>query len=238
MIYFDSSGVALMGKEGFIGKALSRKKLDPGVYFFDSPSSNILFDEELDYCMEETIFNFLKVVQYCRDNDKYLIFPSSATIYNKNTSYARCKAILEEIVQSYDIKYLGLRIAAGYGPSESHKGRYASVIYQWCKQMLNDERPVIFGDGTQTRDFVYEDDIATAITKLTWEDATGFYDIGTGINTTFNGVVATINEVLGTKIKPIYVDKPKNYVPETNVKYADGCDTLLINGIEKIIDSL
>lgn len=237
MIYLNEKGVALMGEHGFIGKALARRELPPAVYFFDSPSSNVLFDKNLDYCMEQTIFDFLKVIQYCRDNKKFLVFPSSATIYNKNTSYARCKAILEEIALSYDIPYLGLRIAAGYGPSESHKGEYASVIYQWCKQMKNWESPVVYGDGTQTRDFIYEDDIADAIVEMTWEHKTGFHDIGTGINTSFNEVVATINKVLGTDTKPTYVPKPPKYVPETKVK-AVACNVTLEQGIRNIIRSL
>lgn len=237
MIYFDDRGVALMGKEGFIGQALSKKLLPKGVYFFDSPSSNILFDENLDMCMEKTLNDFLRVIQYCRDTKTYLVYPSSATVYNKNTSYARCKAAIEEIALAYDIKSLGLRIAAGYGPSEKHKGRYASVIYQWCEMMLKGERPVIYGDGMQTRDFIYEDDIAENILRLAKEKKTGIFDIGTGRNTTFNEVVWTINHVLGTNIEPIYVDKPKHYVEQTPVQ-ACPCNYSLEDGIRKIIESI
>lgn len=237
MIYPDSKGVILMGSRGFIGKALAKRDLPAAVYFFDSPSSNILFDNQLDYCLEETIFSFLKVLQYCRDTKTYLVFPSSATIYNKNTTYARCKAILEELAMSYDIPFLGLRIAAGYGPGEVHKGKYASVIYQWCCEMKGGKSPVIYGDGTQTRDFIYEDDIAENIELLAKKHTLGFVDIGTGVNTSFNDVVAKINKVLGKKIWPTYVPKPAKYVPETRVKSVPHKVTLE-EGIEKIIKSL
>lgn len=239
MIYPDKRGVALMGENGFIGATLEsiREELPPAVYFFDSPSSNILFDQNLDYCMEETIFSFLKTIQWCRDNNYYLVFPSSATIYNKNTSYARCKAVLEEIAQSYDVKFLGLRIAAGYGPGEGHKGKYSSVIYQWVRDMRKDIAPVIFGDGTQTRDFIYEDDIAATIALFARQKRLGFYDVGTGLNTSFNQVVQLINEVLGKDIKPKYVSKPKHYVPETLVRGVE-CTVSLKEGISAINDHL
>ncbi len=218
MIYPNSKGIAVMGQGGFIGSALMKRDLPPGVYFFDSPSSNVLFDENLDYCMEQTIDDFLKVLQYCRDHDTYLVYPSSATVYNKNTSYARCKSALEDIAAAYPmVRSLGLRIAAGYGPGEAHKGKYASVVYQWCHHMKNGESPVIYGDGTQTRDFIYEDDIAAAIEAFAKEGLTGIVDVGTGHNTSFNEVVETINRVLGTSILPVYVERPKNYVPETPV---------------------
>ena len=233
MIYPDENGVMIMGK-GFIANALKEVDLPKGIYFFDSPSSNVLFDENLDYCMEKTVFDFMKVLQYARDHKRYLVYPSSATVYNKNTSYARCKAALEEIAEAYNIKSLGLRIAAGYGPGEAHKGKHASVVYQWCKAMLRGERPIIFGDGTQTRDFIYETDIAKNISALANNKATGIYDIGTGHNSSFNEIVFLINQTIGTNIKPIYVDRPKQYVLETKVETCP-CEVTLEQGIRNIV---
>lgn len=237
MIYPNEKGVAIMGQKGFIGSRLVGRDLPAGVYFFNSPSSNVLFDENLDYCVEETINDFLKVLQYCRDNKTYLVYPSSATIYNKNTSYARCKSIIEELAQIYAIPSLGLRISAGYGPSEKHKGKYASVIYQWCKQIKRGERPVIFGDGTQTRDFIYEDDIADNIENLARAHVTGVIDLGTGVNVSFNEVVAIINKVLRTNIEPLYVPKPAKYVQETKVKSSPH-KIALEEGIRKILNTV
>lgn len=137
---------------------------------------------------------------------------------------------------AYGIPALGLRIAAGYGPNEGHKGEYASVVYQWCQLMKKGQRPTIFGDGTQTRDFIYIDDIITNIHELAKAHTTGIVELGTGINTSFNEVVHTINKVLGTKIEPIYVSKPKQYVESTPVK---ACKTRfsLEDGIRKILNA-
>jgi ADP-L-glycero-D-manno-heptose 6-epimerase len=117
---------------------------------------------------------------------------------------------------AYGGDILGLRLFAGYGPGEEHKGKYASIIYQFCKQMIKDGRPVIWGDGTQSRDFVFIGDIVNTITENL--DKTGIIDVGTGINTSFNEIIKIINQKLGKKIKPIYVKAPKNYTKETLCK--------------------
>jgi nucleoside-diphosphate-sugar epimerase len=236
----------LIGRNGFIGSQIAKRigefETIPNnkseiIYFFGSPSSVILFNKNLDYCMRETINSFLEVCSLAKRNNAYLVYPSSATVNNKNNSYARCKSALEEIAQGYNIKSLGLRISASYGPGEGHKGEYASIIYQWCKQMNNGERPVIWGDGTQTRDFIYIDDVIDNIMELASNKAEGIYEIGTGINTSFNEIIATINKVLETDIKPIYIDKPDSYIQETPVKSVP-CKVSLEEGIKKIIESL
>lgn len=237
MIYPNNGKAIIMGRDGFIGSQLAKRDLVPGVYFFDSPSSIVLFNENMDMCMRKTLNDFIEVLGYCRDHNLYLVFPSSATVINKNTAYARCKAACEELYYAYGIPALGLRIAAGYGPAEAHKGSHASVIYQWTKGMLKGERPVIYGDGTQTRDFIYQDDLIDAIKELSDNHITGIHEIGTGINTSFNDVVKTINAVLGTKIEPIYVPKPKQYVQDTPVKPVSTKFTLH-DGIRAIAQSL
>jgi len=234
----------LLGRNGFLGKEIAKRlgefdttpqKGNEAVYFFGSPSSVILFNKNLDYCLRETIGSFLSMASFCKEHGAYLIYPSSATVNNKNNSYARCKACLEEIHQAYGLKALGLRISASYGPGEGHKGEYASIIYQWCKQMKRGERPVIWGDGTQTRDFIFIDDVIDNIMDLVAEGRTGIVELGTGVNTSFNEVISIINKVLGTKIEPIYINKPDSYIQDTPV----GCvktKVSLEQGIRRIID--
>jgi nucleoside-diphosphate-sugar epimerase len=236
----------LMGRNGFLGSQLAKRigefetlpnDKSEVIYFFGSPSSVILFNKNIDYCFRETINSFLDVCSLAKKNNAYLVYPSSATVNNKNNSYARCKACLEEIAQGYKIRSLGLRISASYGPGEEHKGEYGSIVYQWCKQMKNGESPVIWGDGTQTRDFIYIDDVIDNIMELSEKQTEGIYEIGTGINTSLNEVVETINEVLKTNIKPIYIPKPDSYIQETPVK-AVNCKVSLEQGIRKIIETL
>lgn len=236
----------LLGRNGFIGKELAKRigrfetipnKNSNIIYAFGLPSSVILFNKNVDYCFRETIDTFLELAGLCKENNIYLVYPSSATVNNKNNSYSRCKACLEEIHYGYGLNALGLRIAAAYGPGEGHKGEYSSVIYQWCKQMKNGIRPVIWGDGTQTRDFIYIDDVIDNIMELVEKRATGIYEIGTGINTSFNEIIKTINKVLGTNIEPIYQDKPSDYIQDTPVKPVP-CKVSLEEGIKNIIQTL
>lgn len=235
----------LLGRNGFIGRELAKRigkfettpnKNSNIIYYFGSPSSVILFNKNIDYCFRETIGTFLELASLCKDNNIYLVYPSSATVNNKNNSYSRCKACLEEIHLAYGLNALGLRIAAAYGVGEGHKGEYSSIIYQWCKKMKNGERPVIWGDGTQTRDFIYIDDVIDNIMELVEKRATGIYEIGSGINTSFNEIVKIINRVLGTNIEPVYVDKPTDYIQDTPVKPVN-CRVSLEEGIKKICAS-
>ena len=223
--------ILITGATGFIGNALLKRfyldnhdikvvdaknlpERSHADYFlhFGSPSSQILFNEDKS-CIRETIEDFIRVVEHCRKHHIKLVFPSSATIYDNNNSYAHTKSALEEIVKAYEIPYLALRIFAGYGLGEEHKKDYASIVYQWCKIMKRGESPIIYGDGEQSRDFVYIDDIVENIVHNL--DTIGFLDIGTGHNTTFNRIVEIINKELKTDIKPIYVGKPKNYIKQT-----------------------
>ena len=80
---------------------------------------------------------------------------------------------------------------------------------------------MIFGDGTQTRDFIYVEDVVRAnllsMEKL-FNGEIGFdvFNVGTGKSTSFNEVVELINRKLGKNITPVYVENPiKNYVMHT-----------------------
>lgn len=236
----------ITGSQGFIGRALLNKVGGEVVsvknlpertharYFlhFASPSSQVLFNDDID-CVKESIIDFVEVCKYCRKKHIKLIFPSSGTIYLNNNAYAHTKVAMENIAQAYLSNYLAIRIFAGYGVGEDHKKDYASVVYQWIKRMLRDESPVIYGDGSQSRDFVYIDDIVDNIVNNF--DTIGVLDIGTGRATSFNQVVQLINQALNKKIKPIYVAKPSNYLENIICRSSIKNPILLEEGIKRII---
>lgn len=238
----------ITGHTGFIGKALM-EKLDcvpvdvhnlprahaDYFYHFGSPSSNILFNEDQS-CIKDTIEDFIKVVEYCKKRHIKLVFPSSATVYANNNNYARTKSALEDIVEAYGVPYVAFRIFAGYGPGEGHKKHYASVIYQWCRDMKQGIAPIIYGDGEQSRDFVYIDDIVSFI--ISHKDNEGVFDIGTGRSVTFNAVVAIINDTLGTHIKPTHIPRPEQYIEETVCHNPLPTHITVRQGIAKIIESM
>jgi hypothetical protein len=73
----------------------------------------------------------------------------------------------EKIAEYYsnNVKYVGLRVFAGYGPGEEHKRDYASPVTLFLNAIMNDRPPIVFGDGSRSRDFVYIDDIVNAFLK-------------------------------------------------------------------------
>ena len=237
----------ITGSDGFIGKALKTRleklgwkiysELRPDVdyvFLFGSPSSDHWFKQASDYSIQETLGNLMRVAGFCNTYGIKLIYPSSGTIYNPVTTYSKTKLASEVVAMIYNDNFLGLRIFAGYGVGEGHKKEYASVVYQFIKNIKKGESPVIWGDGKQTRDFIYIDDIVeTIISNL---DKEGVFDIGTGENHSLNQVVKLINKNLKTNINPIYIPKPPNYLNHTICLRPTKFNVSLEQGIDKIIN--
>ena len=239
----------ITGINGFLGSNLNKRLLKMGwetyetvrpdvdyLFLFGSPSSNHWFKYALSYSVRETIENFLNAIDFCREHKIKLIYPTSGTVFEGQTPYARCKSILETLASIYVDDILGLRITAGYGVGEEHKGEYSSIVYMFTKEMKEGKTPVIWGDGKQTRDFIYIDDIIDNIIKF--RDGRGIVDIGTGINYSLNEVVEIINKRLHTNIKPKHIPKPEIYVENTICAHPCHYKVSLEEGIQKIIDSL
>ncbi|PSG98669.1 MAG: nucleoside-diphosphate sugar epimerase [Nanohaloarchaea archaeon SW_7_43_1] len=115
--------------------------------------------------------------------------------------------------RSTKIHFTGLRYFSVYGPREKAKGDYANVITQFMWKMMEDKKPVIWGDGTQSRDFTYVKDIARANIKAAEikEETNGeYYNIGTGTDTSFNDLTDTLNKVLDKSIEPEYIKHPRD----------------------------
>jgi len=83
--------------------------------------------------------------------------------------------------------------------------------------MKKGEAPVIYGDGTQTRDFIYVKDVVDSCNLAMNSDiGCDIFNIGTGENYSLNHIIDLLNEMLGTSIKPKYIENQiKNYVQDT-----------------------
>lgn len=95
-----------------------------------------------------------------------------------------------------DLQTTCLRYANVYGPRQSSHGE-AGVIAIFAEKMLRGEAPVIFGDGEQSRDFVYVSDVAAANVAALENGITGTYNIGTGQASTINQVTALLTQSTG-----------------------------------------
>lgn len=246
----------LTGHRSFIGQNI-KSKLTKGFLFvdkdelknystrylfhFSSPSSQILFARNPEYCVSETIDSLKKVIKYCRRTGAKLILPSTGLLSNREAAkyneYAMTKYLSEQIALKSGIEVVIPRIYAAYGPGEEHKRDYKSVISLFMEEIINDQRPVIFGDGEQTRDFIYITDLIDDLIYHA-EFSTGIVEIGTGVATSFNTIIDLINHTVGKNIEPWYADRPTNYIEETR------CDSPIKNpipvslGIAKLYDQV
>ncbi len=100
---------------------------------------------------------------------------------------------LHSACHNYGIRYVALRYANVYGPRQDSKGE-AGVIGIFIRKMMAGKTPTVFGDGEQTRDFVYVDDVVEANVLATRDGAHGAYNIGTGKETSVNRVVALLKK--------------------------------------------
>src|SRR5699024_2639771 len=91
------------------------------------------------------------------------------------------------------------------------KGEFANLIAQFADDIANGDSPVIYGDGTQTRDFTHVDDIVRGLERAAEERLTGIYNLGTGESYTINTLVDRLTDELDSDIEPEYVENP---IPE------------------------
>jgi UDP-glucose 4-epimerase len=76
-------------------------------------------------------------------------------------------------------------------------GPYAGVVYKFIHALLSDEAPVIYGDGLQTRDFVYVEDVAEAHAKALASKASGVFNIGSGVETSILSLYKMVCSLVG-----------------------------------------
>ncbi len=138
------------------------------------------------------------------------------TLYEQNF-YAREQigAIYSRI---YGLETVGMRFFSVYGPNEWHKGRYANLVSQFIWTMMKGEVPVIYGDGSQTRDFTHVRDVCEALVLASKKEGVSgeVFNVCTGTSNSLNDLVNTIAAELGIGVKPKYMANPlKSYVAHT-----------------------
>jgi UDP-glucose 4-epimerase len=106
-----------------------------------------------------------------------------------------------------------LRYFNTYGVGENSKGFYSSVIHKFVSDINKGKTPVIFGDGSQSRDFIFVKDVANANILAATNGKNGTsYNVGTGTTTTFNDIFKIVKEEMKTDLKPAYEKIPfKSY---------------------------
>lgn len=103
-----------------------------------------------------------------------------------------CEGYLSAYAGSYNIQAASLRFTNVYGPRSFHKG---SVVAHFIKQILKQEDLIVYGDGSQARDYIYVDDLCQGILDCIDRGAVGVIQLGTGIPTPLNDFIAILRDV-------------------------------------------
>ena len=130
--------------------------------------------------------------------------------------YGASKLMLEGYMSAYTAAYglagCALRFSNIYGPRSFHKG---SVVAHFFKQVLAGDPLVVYGDGSQARDFLYVGDLVEGIRVALESEATGAYQLGSGTPTTVNQLLDLMREVTGRELDVLYKDFRPGEVRET-----------------------
>ncbi len=169
------------------------------------------------------------VLESCvRHNVKKLVAASSASVYgdpsylpmdeehpfNNRTLYGAGKIANEQMYRSYaemfQLPYVALRYFNVYGPRMDIDGVYTEVLVRWMDAIENGEKPKIFGDGTQSMDFVYIEDVARAnIAALVSDVSDEVFNVGTGVQTDLNELCRLLLHINNSSLKPEYREMRK-----------------------------
>lgn len=129
---------------------------------------------------------------------------------NPISQYGISKHTVEHYLYLYNqnlgLNYTVLRYPNVYGPRQNPHGE-AGVIAIFLGLMLNRKRPTIFGDGTQTRDYTFVEDVVDANTIALTRGDGEIYNLGTGVETSVQQVFDSIEAILHTGLKPIYANE-------------------------------
>lgn len=116
-------------------------------------------------------------------------------------------------------RHAALRLANVYGPRQDPGGE-GGVVSIFAGRVHREEPVTVFGDGEQTRDFVYVGDVARAFLAAAESDASGVWNIGTGVETSVLDLVATLREASGHDVTPEFTDARAGELPRSCLKVA------------------
>ena len=169
--------------------------------------------------------NVLLAARDCRV--KKVVFASSSAIYGEEPTlpkredmhpdprspYAVSKLAGEYYCnvfsELFGVKTVSLRYFNVFGPRQDPHSEYAAVIPKFITRILNNQPPLIFGDGKQTRDFIYVKDVVQANMLAMQSSITGTFNIGSGQSTDLNTLASSLEKIMKVSLSPVY-DKPRS----------------------------
>jgi nucleoside-diphosphate-sugar epimerase len=178
----------------------------------------------------------LHLLEAARNNNiKRFVFASSAALYGDESTLPKVETMCPVTLSPYAVDKLASEFACGmytklygletvclryfnvYGPRQDPSSPYSGVISIFSDKLKNKETPTIFGDGEQTRDFVFVSDVVEANMKaVTTETGTGqYYNIATGKKITLNQLLETLCEIYNIEFNVNYENVRKGDIKES-----------------------
>lgn len=210
-------------------------------------------------------FNVLEAI--LNNRVKRLVYSSSASVYgdaieepmtedhpyNNNNFYGATKIAGEHMCRALyhrykdsdnNFSYVGLRYMNVYGPRQDYKGAYIAVIMKILDRIEQGQPPIVYGDGSQSYDFIFVKDCAKAnVCAMKAETTDSFYNVGCGRKTSIKELTEIILKITGSDLdieyEPAGNTFVKNRIGSTKNAYNDikfKSDVSLEDGIKQLID--
>lgn len=207
--------------EGDIGdRSLLREAVRgaDAVFHFAAFVSVPLSVEKPEECFQTNVAAFENLLLELRRTKTPLLYASSAAVYGDRSDGERHEGELPKPLSPYGaskamnevqalaawhtwgIPSVGFRFFNVYGEGQSVKGAYASVIPKFCEALIKEARPRIFGDGGQTRDFVYVGDVAQTLLSfvpLIKDNSGEVFNVASGKSLSVRGILDKLREIAG-----------------------------------------
>ena len=140
------------------------------------------------------------------------------------------------------LQAVSLRYANVYGPRQDPEGE-AGVVAIFIQKMLNNEQAVINGNGRQTRDFVFVDDVVEANLAMMGQETQGTYNVGTGVETSINDLFRILVQHTGSNCKEVHGpskkgEQARSVIDNTKLRHEVSWEPKadLSEGLKKTVD--
>lgn len=197
------------------------------------------------YDCDVNLVGLLNVLNACRDAGvKKVLLPSSAAVYGDNSHlplteteigeassfYGLSKLTTEGYLRIYQktfgLPYICYRYSNVYGPRQGNGGE-GGVVSIFCQAMVNNHGVTVFGDGEQTRDFVYVADVVEAnIAGLRAESVTGIFNVSTNYGISVNSFIKELEEVAGSTLRVLYGEERAGDIKHSRLDTAKALEFL------------
>jgi len=164
------------------------------------------------------------LIAACRAGVRKVVNASTSAVYGNNpemplsedagpmplSPYAVSKVTGEyycSVFEDYGLETVSLRYFNVYGPRQRPDSQYAAVIPRFIDALLQGRQPEIYGDGEQSRDFIYVGDVVRANIFLAESPETGIFNVACGSSVTVNRLFEIIAGILGSDSRPRYLDE-------------------------------